>query len=127
MIILKKSIALILALIMGVGLLAACGTSNGNSTPPESNQSTQQSSTPTQAPSDAPDTSKFIGEERAKQIALEKAGIPADGVLFDRIELDRDNGVWQYELDFRQGNTEYDVDIKADDGTIISYETDIDD
>lgn len=123
----KKSIALIMALIMAVSLLVACGTSSDNATPPESNQSTQQDSTPTQAPSNAPDTSKFIGEERAKQIALEKAGIPADGIFFDRIELDRDDGVWQYELDFRQGNTEYDVDIKADDGTIISFETDIDD
>ncbi len=111
---------------MGVSLLAACGTSN-NATPPDSNQSAQQDGTQTQTPATTPNTSSFIGEQKAKEIALERAGIPADDVVFDRIELDRDDGVWQYELDFRQGNTEYDVDIKADDGTVISFETDIND
>ncbi len=70
------------------------------------------------------DTSSFIGEERAKQIALEKAGITADGVRFDRVELDRDGGVWHYEIEFSKGTTEYDADIKADDGTIIKWEVD---
>lgn len=74
-----------------------------------------------------PDTSKFIGEERAKQIAVERAGIPSDGANFVRVELDRDNGIWKYEVEFRQGRTEYDADIKADDGKIISFETDYDD
>lgn len=74
-----------------------------------------------------PDTSKFIGEERAKQIALDRAGIASDGVSFVRVELDRDNGIWRYEVEFRQGRTEYDADIKADDGKIISFETDYDD
>ena len=59
-----------------------------------------------------PDTSKFIGEERAKQIAIERAGIPSDGANFVRVELDRDNGIWKYEVEFRQGRTEYDADIK---------------
>jgi len=74
-----------------------------------------------------PDTSKFIGEERAKQIALDKAGIASDGVSFVRVELDRDNGIWKYEVEFRRDRTEYDADIKADDGKIISFETDYDD
>lgn len=74
-----------------------------------------------------PDKSNFIGEEKAKQIALEKAGIPSDGVSFVRVELDKDNGIWKYEVDFRQGRTEYDVDIKADNGEIISFEMDYDD
>lgn len=74
-----------------------------------------------------PDTSKFIGEERAKQIALEEAGVASDGVSFVRVELDRDNGIWKYEVEFRQGRTEYDADIKADDGKIISFETDFQD
>ena len=74
-----------------------------------------------------PDTSKFIGEEKAKQIALEKAGIASDGVSFVRVELDKDNGIWKYEVDFRQGRTEYDADINAEDGEIISFEMDYDD
>ena len=74
-----------------------------------------------------PDTSKFIGEEKAKQIALEKAGVASDGISFVRVELDKDNGIWKYEVDFRQGRTEYDTEIKADDGEILSFEVDYDD
>ena len=73
------------------------------------------------------DKSKFIGEERAKSIALEKAGLSADNVTFDKVELDRDDGVWQYEVEFRKDRTEYDADIKAEDGSILSWDVDNDD
>lgn len=68
----------------------------------------------------------FIGEEKARQIALEKAGITNDGVTFDRVELEKDDGVWQYEIEFRKDGVEYDADIKADDGKIISWDIDND-
>lgn len=76
---------------------------------------------------DNADKTKFIGEESAKSIALEKAGLSADQVTFEKVELDRDDGVWQYEVEFRKGRTEYDYDIKADDGSILSYDVDKDD
>lgn len=72
------------------------------------------------------DKTRFIGEEKAKSIALEKAGLSADGVTFEKVELDRDNGVWLYEVEFRKDRTEYDADIKADDGKILSWEADTD-
>ena len=72
---------------------------------------------------DTVDKSKFIGEEEAKKKALERAGLSADEVKFERVELDYDDGVWQYEVDFQKDSTEYDVDIKADDGKILKYET----
>lgn len=68
----------------------------------------------------------FIGEEKAKQIALDKAGITKDGVIFDRVELEKDDGEWQYEIEFRKDGTEYDTDIKADDGKILSWDIDND-
>lgn len=71
---------------------------------------------------DAVDKSKFIGEEEAKKKALERAGFSAEEVKFERVELDYDDGVWQYEIDFKKDRTEYDVDIKAEDGTILKYE-----
>ena len=69
----------------------------------------------------------FIGEEKAKDIALEKAELSASEVIFERTELEKDNDVWQYEVEFRKDRTEYSADIKADDGTILSFETDYDD
>ena len=84
------------------------------------------SNAPQSSPAVSPDAteaaSDFIGEEKAKELALQKAGINADGVTFDRIELDRDDGVWQYEVDFHHEGIEYDIDIKADNGEILSFE-----
>ena len=75
----------------------------------------------------AVDTTEFIGIDEAKEIALEKAGLKADEVIFDRVELDKDNGVWKYEVEFKKGLIEYDAEIKAIDGTVLSFEKDIDD
>ena len=70
------------------------------------------------------DTTNFIGEDKAREIALDKAGIPADGVVFDRIELDYDDGKWEYEVEVRTDRIEYDVVIGAEDGNVISFESD---
>ncbi len=67
----------------------------------------------------------LIGEDKAKEIALERAGLTANQVIFDRVELDRDDGILKYELEFSKDSTEYDVEIKADDGRILSFERDI--
>ena len=92
---------------------------------PQMPQTSSEAITP--SPSlDSQNDSALIGEERAKEIALERAGISADGVFFDRVELDRDNGVLRYEVEFKQGLTEYDAEIKADDGSILSWEVDRD-
>ncbi len=84
--------------------------------------------TPDKKPADKPTTEQntFIGEEKAKDIALEKADLAASEVIFERTELDNENGTWLYEVEFRKGITEYSTDIKADDGTILSFETDHD-
>lgn len=119
----KRVITFISAITVSAGLLSGClvKIDQPQQIPQDVKQDTSVS------PQQTPDTSGFIGEERAKEIALERAGISADGVRFDRVELDRDDGIWQYEVDFRAGKTEYDVDIKADDGTVLSFESDYND
>lgn len=130
----KKIIPILAGLFLLVGVMSGCGE---NQTPaPQSDaqntvQTTQTPSaqpevqqTPTQNQNNA-DTVTRISEEKAKEIALSKAGITAEGVTFEKIELDNDDGVRKYEIEFRQGNTEYDVDIKADDGTVLKFEKDI--
>ena len=67
-----------------------------------------------------------ISEEEAKKIALEKAGLTADEVKFERVEFDRDDGVDHYEVEFRKDRTEYDADVSTD-GTVISWEVDYND
>ncbi|MBR2500283.1 MAG: PepSY domain-containing protein [Clostridia bacterium] len=73
------------------------------------------------------DESGFIGKEKAKEIALNKAKLKAADVKFLRVELDKENGVYIYEVEFQNGLTEYSADIKAIDGTIVDWDVDIDD
>ncbi|MEE1013186.1 MAG: stalk domain-containing protein [Clostridia bacterium] len=72
------------------------------------------------------DTADFISEERAKAIALEKAGLGAEGVIFQKVKLERDNGEWYYEVEFKKDRIEYDADIAAIDGQIRAWEIDRD-
>ena len=58
-------------------------------------------------------STSYIGEERAKEIALNHAGLTASGVTFVRSYLDWDDGRAQYEVEFYANNTEYDYDIDA--------------
>ena len=73
------------------------------------------------------DDGQYIGEESAKQIALEKAGLGEEEVKFVKVKLERDDGVYIYEIEFYKGYTEYSAEIKADDGKILEWDVDIDD
>ncbi len=73
------------------------------------------------------DLSAFIGEEKAKEIALEKAQLKAEDVKFIKVELDKERGVAVYEVEFNYGLKEYSAEIKADDGTIVEWDVEFDD
>lgn len=83
----------------------------------------------TEAVTDAPATGKDdkISEEKAKKIALDHAGLKESEVKHLFVELDHDDGILRYEIDFRQGKYEYDYEIDAKTGKILSYDKDIDD
>ena len=72
------------------------------------------------------DKSEFITEDEAKKIALEKSGLDESEVTFVRVELDRDGGAPEYEVEFNVGRTEYDADIDAVTGEIKKWEVDRD-
>ena len=69
-----------------------------------------------------------ITAERARQIALEHAGLSASGVQFLRTQTDRDDGRLVYEVEFvtKNGNVwkEYDYEIDANTGRIIDIDYD---
>lgn len=74
--------------------------------------------------STAATTSSDIGLEKAKQIALAKA--PA-GVTVKKIELDHDDGRAVYEGELKGNGVEYEFEIDAATGAILSWDTDYDD
>ena len=70
-------------------------------------------------------SSTDIGAEKAKEIALQHAGISASNAVFVKAEREYDDGRLTYDVDFYAGNKEYDYEILAADGTILSYDADI--
>lgn len=67
----------------------------------------------------------YIGEEKAQQIALENAGKSADEVTFVTVKLEKDDGVWRYDVEFYAGNEEFDYEIDAVSGSILSSDREI--
>lgn len=61
-----------------------------------------------------------ISADRAKEIALADAGISADNAVFKKAKLDRDDGRLEYEVEFYAGSMEYEYEINAETGGIIS-------
>ena len=70
-------------------------------------------------------TTNYIGEDAAKQIALQDAGVKEKDTTYLTVHLDHDDGVMVYEVEFMVGNKEYDYDIDAISGKILSKDFDI--
>lgn len=68
-----------------------------------------------------------IGEEKARTIALNHAGVGAGDAYELEAELDHDDGVTVYEIEFKSGNMEYEYKIDAYTGAILEHEAEIDD
>lgn len=71
-------------------------------------------------------TRTLLSKEDAKQVALNHAGIDANAISDYECELDRDDGKVIYEISFEHGHAEYEYDIDAETGAIISWEKDSD-
>ena len=74
-----------------------------------------------------PGTAQDIGHAKATSIALNHAGVDANTVYDMNTELDAENGIIIYEVEFKSGNIEYDYEIDAATGEILRHETELDD
>lgn len=77
---------------------------------------------PRQAMGAAPVSS--VTQEQAQEIALEHAALPAEQVDRLHTEYDIDDGRPRYEVQFDYDGWEYDYEIDAATGEIISYDRD---
>ena len=64
-------------------------------------------------------SSNYIGTEKAKSIALKDSGVSASKATFEKAKLDKEDGVYVYEVEFRSGNMEYEYEINAKTGKIL--------
>lgn len=70
-------------------------------------------------------TGAYITKEKAKELALAHAGITESGINFHKIKLDWENGRMVYELEFYYNGGEYDYDIDALNGSVVSFDHDL--
>ena len=69
----------------------------------------------------------YIGVEKAQSIALEHAKLSAADVSKLKTELDAEDGIMVYEVEFTYKNTEYEYDINAKSGAIEKNKKETDD
>ena len=65
-----------------------------------------------------------ITVEKAKEISLKHANLKDNQVVFDKTEMDYDNGVQVYDIEFHYNNIEYKYEIDANTENILSYSQD---
>ena len=81
---------------------------------------------PKPTPPPAPEAPKMISLAEAKQIAFSHAGVNGANASFDDQDLDSDDGVSYYDLEFDVGEDEYEYQIHAYTGQILDYDIDLD-
>ena len=73
-----------------------------------------------------PTSSGDIGHAKAKSIALNHAGVSESKAYDMEIELDEEDGMLVYEVEFKSGGMEYSYEINAATGAIVKQETEPD-
>lgn len=68
--------------------------------------------------------SEPLTKEGAEDIALKYAGLARDQVKRLHTEYEIDDGISQYDVEFRQGDWEYEFEIHAETGKILSFDKD---
>lgn len=69
----------------------------------------------------------YIGEAKAKSIALNHAKVSANKAYAMKCKLEKEKGVYIYEVVFKSGRYEYEYDINAATGKIIKFDKEFDD
>lgn len=96
---------------------------------PATEQTTEQPATEQpitgQTGEQQPQQSASITEEQAKEIAANHAGVAVADLTFHSVSLEEDDGRRVYDVEFYSGSTEYDYEIDAATGDILSYDNDV--
>ncbi len=101
---------------------------------PESKQKEKQSSDNSQPPADQQTAGQTaqngnqtgtvnqpkLSQEEAREAALEHAGVTGEEAVIIKEELDYDDGVTEYEIEFVASGIRYEYEISAEDGAVLS-------
>jgi len=104
---------------------AASGTESNDATTLPQTDTTQTTESPVASSDPTSSTSTYIEESEAKAAALEHAGVAESEVTYVNVKLDHDDGATVYDIEFYIDNKEYDYEVDAYTGDILSYDYDI--
>lgn len=111
-------------------LLAGCGA-KVQETPASDNSGVQSeadsSGDISASSSEATADKELISEDEAEAIALKDVGLTEEQVSGLRCKLDTDDGVQQYEVEFYADGNEYDYEVDAASGNILSKKKELED
>lgn len=79
---------------------------------------------PTEPAPASTQSSQPLTKEDALRIALDYLGVAEDQVQRVRTEYEIDDGIPQFDVEFHEGDWEYEFEISAEDGRILSYDKD---
>ena len=65
-----------------------------------------------------------LTREQAEKIALDYLGVTAEQITRLRTEYEIDDGLPQFDIEFYQGDWEYEFEIHGESGKILSYDKD---
>lgn len=66
----------------------------------------------------------YISVEEAKEKVLEHAKLKENEVIFSKVELEMDNNIMVYEIEFLYNYKEYEYEIDATTGNVIKFKVD---
>lgn len=130
----KKKMGILLVMTtMVIGVMSGCGTNNKTAQNTTSqteqnttiNETTSMQTTVNNETTSETTISAMISEEEAKNIALKDAGVKETDVTILSVKQEIDDGVEEYEVDFKVGTTEYDYAIDAVSGKILEKDVDV--
>lgn len=130
----KKLLALLLVSVLAFSLVACTGTEETVKSDTSSDEAlvtndvkeTDTATTAKEEPGTEP-SSEEVTSEQAEDIALKHAGLKRSEVTYIRSSLDYDDGYKLYEVEFYKDRFEYDYDVDAVSGKILSFDKDYDD
>lgn len=127
----KRKIIAIVFVLCFVMLFAGCDMSLGGIMDKERNRTNDNSNSNQIIDSIIPEAVESLTEntavdrEKAKEIALNHAGLKTENITGYKIELDRENGILYYDIEFDSAGYEYDYEVNAETGEIIKSQKDI--
>ena len=72
-------------------------------------------------------SSNYISADKAKSVAYSHANVKAANVKYAKAELDRDDMVVHYDVEFVAGKYEYEYEINAETGKVIAFDKEFND